>query len=200
MEASKFGLGITLWQTQTNESMKPKAFDGRFLNDTGENYSIGDLEQLAVVWSWKNSEFICTDRKYSFTPTTKHSNPWWKEADTCYTSWLDKLAHFDISVQHKAGSNLKFTDYLSSNPVEEAPEDKIYDEQNVVNALTEEAKLNLKHCRLFVGQSGNRKRTEVEQSVNGWIKQKNIREKLRKHEEKSEAQTVELSICNWSQR
>ena len=34
------------------------------------------------------------------------------------TRWLDWLAHFDIAVQHIAGSNLKFTYFLSRNPVE----------------------------------------------------------------------------------
>ena len=48
-DASKTGLGITLWQTQFNESKEPIAFGSRFLHDTGNNYSIGELELLTVV-------------------------------------------------------------------------------------------------------------------------------------------------------
>ena len=33
------------------------------------------------------------------------------------TEQIDRLAHFDIAMQHIAGSNLKFTEYLSRNPV-----------------------------------------------------------------------------------
>ena len=49
-DASRIGLGITLWQTQADGELKPVAFGGRFLNDSEKNYSIGELELLAVVW------------------------------------------------------------------------------------------------------------------------------------------------------
>ena len=69
------------------------------------------------------------------------------------TRWLDRLAHFDISVQHIAGSNLKFTDFLSRNPVEGATTENMYDEQYVINIFTEQAELNLKYGRIFTNQS-----------------------------------------------
>ena len=49
-DASKTGLSITLWQKQDNGAIKPIAFGSRYLNDTEKNYSIGELELLAVVW------------------------------------------------------------------------------------------------------------------------------------------------------
>ena len=49
-DASKTGLGITLWQKQADGELKPMAFGGRFLNDSEKNYSIGELEISAVVW------------------------------------------------------------------------------------------------------------------------------------------------------
>ena len=52
-----------------------------------------------------------------------------------------------------AGSNLKFTDYLSRNPVGGAIPEELYEEEYVINILTEHAKLNLKHGRLFADQS-----------------------------------------------
>ena len=43
-----------------------------------------------------------------------------------------------MSLQHIAGSNLKFTDYLSRNPVGGATPEEIYDEEYVINILTED--------------------------------------------------------------
>ena len=69
------------------------------------------------------------------------------------TRWLDRLAHFDIAIQHIAGSNLKFTDFLSRNPVENASNEDVYDEQYVINILSEQAELNAKYGTLFADQS-----------------------------------------------
>ena len=81
------------------------------------------------------------------------------------TRWLDRLAHFDIAVQHNAGRNLKFTNYLSRNPVKGAPTDSKYDEENVINILIEHAKLNAKYGSLFDSQSENSKQdTEIKQN------------------------------------
>ena len=76
-----------------------------------------------------------------------------KQYSARLTRWLDRLAHFDISVQHIAGSNLKFTDFLSRNPVEGATTENMYDEQYVINILTEQAELNSKYGRIFTNKS-----------------------------------------------
>ena len=75
--------------------------------------------------------------------------------------WLDRLAHFDISMQHIAGSNLKFTDFLSRNPVEGASTENKYDEQSVINILTEEAELNSIYERIFTSQSQQTPNSEM---------------------------------------
>ena len=49
-DASKTGLGITLWQKQNNGKIKPMAFGSIYLNNIEKNYSIDELELLAVVW------------------------------------------------------------------------------------------------------------------------------------------------------
>ena len=36
------------------------------------------------------------------------------------TRWLDRLAHFDININHIAGKHLALTDYLSRHPIHEA--------------------------------------------------------------------------------
>ena len=81
------------------------------------------------------------------------------------TRLLDRLAHFDIAVQHFPGKNLKFTDYLSRNPVERAPTESKYDEEYVINILTVHAKMNAKYGSLFDSQSENSKQnTEIKQN------------------------------------
>ena len=49
-DASKTVLGITLWQKQDDGNITPIAYGSRYLNNTEKNYSIGELELLAVVW------------------------------------------------------------------------------------------------------------------------------------------------------
>ena len=75
--------------------------------------------------------------------------------------WLDRLAHFDISIQHIVGSNLKFTDFLSRNPVEGATTENMYDEQYVINILTEQAELNPKYGRVFTNQLQRTQNTKI---------------------------------------
>ena len=61
------------------------------------------------------------------------------------TRLLDRFAHFDIAIQHIAGSYLKCTDFLSRNPVENATTEDVYDEQYVFNILSAQVNLNIKY-------------------------------------------------------
>ena len=72
------------------------------------------------------------------------------------TRGLDRLALFDIAIQH-AGSNLNFTDYLSRNPVGGATPEDNYDEEYVFNILSEQARRNLKYGQLLADQSNDSK-------------------------------------------
>ena len=122
-DASKTGLGITLWQKQDDGEIKPIAFGSRYLNDTEKNYSIGELELLAVVWGLEKFRFYLYGKKIFLYTDHQAMEPLIKRNRSNHhysarlTRWLDRLAHFDIAVQHIAGKNLKFTDYLSRNPV-----------------------------------------------------------------------------------
>ena len=108
------------------------------MNETEKKYSIGELEFLAVIWGLEKFRW-----------------------------WLDRLTHFDISIQHIAGSNLKFTDYLSRNTVGGATPEENYEEEYVINILFEHAKLNLKHGRLFTDQAKHDKiKTEIRGDAN----------------------------------
>ena len=48
-EASRTGLGRTLWKNQNDDTFRRIAFAGRYLNDAEKSYSIGQLKLLAVV-------------------------------------------------------------------------------------------------------------------------------------------------------
>ena len=48
---------------------------------------------------------------------------------------------------------MKFTDFLSRNPVEGTATENVYYEQYVINILTEQAELNLKYSRISTNQS-----------------------------------------------
>ena len=168
-DASKTGLGITLWQKQDDANIKPIAYGSRYLNDTEKNYSIGELELLAVVWGLEKFRFHLYGKKvYLYTdhqalePLIKR-NRCNKQYSARLTRWLDRLARFDIAIQHISGSNLKFTDYLSRNPVKGATPENNYDEEYVNNILSEQAKLTAKYGQLFGDQSDTSKRvTETE--------------------------------------
>ena len=167
-DASTTGLGITLWQKQDDGNTKPIAYGSRYLNETEKKYSIGELELLAVVWGLEKYRIYLYGKKvYLYTdhqalePLIKR-NRCNKQYSARLTRWLDRLTHFDISIQHIAGSNLKFTDYLSRNPVEGATPEENYEEEYVINILPQHAKLNLKHGRLFADQSKHDKsKTEI---------------------------------------
>ena len=88
-----------------------------------------------------------------------------KQYSARLTRWLDRLAHFDISIQRIARSNLKFTDYLSRNPVGGATPEDNYDEENVSNILSEQASLYLKYGQLFADRSNHSK--HVTETNNG---------------------------------
>ena len=53
-DASRTGLEITLWRRQSVDALRPTAVANRYLNDAEKNYSIGELELLAVVWGLVN--------------------------------------------------------------------------------------------------------------------------------------------------
>ena len=192
-DASKTGLGITLSQRQADGELKPIAFGSRFLNDSEKNYSIGELELLAVVWGLEKFRFYLYGKKVclytdhqALEPLIKR-NRCNKQYSARLTRWLDRLAHFDISIQHIAGGNLKFTDFLSRNPVEGAATENVYDEQYVINILTEQAELNLKYGRIFTNQSQRTTNNEItrERKPNNQLEtKKNIREETTREQNK----------------
>ena len=102
MDASKTGLGITLWQKQDSGDMKPIAFGSRYLNDTEKNYSIGELELLALVWVLEKFRFHFYGKKVLLYTDHQALEPLIKrnrsnqQYSARLTRWLDRLAHFTL--------------------------------------------------------------------------------------------------------
>ena len=73
-------------------------------------------------WQWRleKFQFYLYGKKVFFNTDHKAvDHRCNKEYSTKQKRWSDHLAQFDIAIQHIAGSNLKFSDYLSQNPVGE---------------------------------------------------------------------------------
>ena len=86
------------------------AFGSRYLNDREKNHSIGELKLPAVVLGLENFRFYLYGKEVhlytghqALEPLTK-CNRKNQQYTARLTRWLDRLAHFDIAVQHTAGS------------------------------------------------------------------------------------------------
>ena len=90
---------------------------------------------------------------------------------------MDRLAHFDIAVQHIAGSN--FIDFRSRNSIGGDAIEDDYDEEYVIHILTEHAALNAKYGSLFDSQSNlGTEETENERKHNEKFLEGRIQSKI----------------------
>ena len=140
-DASKHGLGAILWQTQPDGIRKPIQYASRYLNDAEKRYSTNELELLAVVWGLEHFRFYIYGKPVKLYSDHSALEPLLRRnrANKTYsarlTRWIDRIAHFDVSVNHIAGEEIKLTDYLSRHPTYEAETETNYDEEYVINAL-----------------------------------------------------------------
>ena len=73
---------------------------------------------------------------------------------------LDRLNHFDISLNRSAGKEIKFTDYVSRNPLEKKTKSEgNYEEVILVNAIAQLATVSARIGRIF-------NQSQVENTVN----------------------------------
>ena len=154
-DACGTGLGIALWQKQSNGDLKPIAFASRYLNDAEKKYSVGELELLAVVWGLERFRFhlygkqvqLFSDHQ-ALEPLLK-KNKSNKQYSAQLTRWLDILNHFDITLKYTAGKEIKFTDFISRNPTEIVEPEENYEEEFVINAIAQLATANYRIGRIF---------------------------------------------------
>ena len=128
-DASKFGLGTILSQYQDDQKLHPVAYASRSISTTEANYTITDLETLAVVWAVTHFRYylyghdvtIITDHTAvkatlgAPSLTGKHVR-WWSKV---YGSGIKQ-----INIIHHAGKRNLHADCLSRQPVMPAPPDE----------------------------------------------------------------------------
>ena len=120
-DASVKGLGAVLSQEQEHKRLHPIAYASRALSPAEKNYSITELETLAVVWAaqrfhaylYNHDVLILTDhsavKAILGTPSLsgKHAR-WWTK--------LHGAGFQKIEIRHRAGRENLRADALSRNP------------------------------------------------------------------------------------
>ena len=123
-DESKQGLGAVLQQQCEENEWKPISYPSRVLTELKANYSIIELELLAVVWSVEHFKKygygvpfgIVSDHKA--LQSVLKSNKDNKTYSSRLTRWVDRLSPFDFSIVHTPGRTLGMVDYLSRHPSE----------------------------------------------------------------------------------
>lgn len=120
-DASIEGLGAILSQYQQDGLLHPVSYASRALSPAEKNYSITELETLAVVWAMSHFQFylyghsvtVYTDHSAVTailncpTPTGKHAR-WWLRV---YAQGIR-----DVKIIHRSGRSNANADALSRNP------------------------------------------------------------------------------------
>ena len=121
-DASKTGLGAVLQQQEDEIGWRPIHFASRFLTPLEENYSINELEILAVVWAiepFKNYLYgikFQVVSEHKTLATVLKGNKINKTYSSRLTRWVDRLLPFDFEIFHALGRTIGIADYLSRHP------------------------------------------------------------------------------------
>ena len=108
-----------------------------------EKNAINELERPPVVWGLEHDRFYLYGKQV--TLKTDHQalqpllrkNRAHKQYSARLTRWIDRLSHFDVSVQYCAGKHMNLTDYLSRNPVGKPENEDEYEEEYAINCIEE---------------------------------------------------------------
>ena len=134
--------------------LKPIAFASRYLSDAEKKYSIGELEFLALVQGLRKLRFYLYGKQMQLFSDHQALEPLLKRNKTNkqysarLTRWLDRLNHFDISLKHTAGKEIKFTDFVGRNSTENSEPEENYEEEFVI-AIAQLATVNTRIGRIF---------------------------------------------------
>ena len=143
-------LGITLWRKQNDNTIGPMAFASKYLNDPDKIDSFGELELLAVVLGIQKFRFYLYGevaylyRNHQALEPLFERNRAYRQYNTRLVRLLVRVARFIISKDYTARKKMKFTDYLSRKPIQEASTEELYQKEDVIINLSELSKLKNK--------------------------------------------------------
>ncbi len=114
-DASKIGLGAILCQTDEMNKEHVIAYASRTINKHERNYSITELECLAVVWAIQYFKVYIYGRK--FLVYTDHKALKWlldlPEPSGRLARWVIKLQEHDMEIKYRVGKENSDADALS---------------------------------------------------------------------------------------
>lgn len=117
-DASKKGIGAVLKQKTDNGALKPVAYFSKALQDYQKNYSVPELECLAIVEALDNWKHYVSGRKVIIH--SDHAGLRWlhkvKFNNSRLSRWSVALSRYDYEIIHEPGRQNFEADQLSRNP------------------------------------------------------------------------------------
>ncbi|GFX22823.1 retrovirus-related Pol polyprotein from transposon 17.6 [Trichonephila clavipes] len=117
--ASKTAISCILKQQKPNGNQHPIAFHSRRLRNYEINYTITELECLAIIDSL--DKFYCYLHGSHFTVHTDHNALVWlknfKNPTGRLFRWSLKVSMYDFDIKYKKGSTNVEADMLTRNPI-----------------------------------------------------------------------------------
>jgi hypothetical protein len=182
--ASKQGIAVILCQRDMNTDISmPISFASRSLSPAEKNYSVQELEALAVYWGIKKFRAYLECRK--FTVFSDHSSLQWflrtkEERQGRLARWAIELQQFDFDVIYVKGQTNVVADHLSRHPLpsisqlhadENVNWSKLQSSDSSLDAIREKAATG--SSRSFVTDTeGVLYRRSLDQRTNQWIQLK----------------------------
>lgn len=126
-DASSYGLGAVLQQTQSDGSLRPIAYVSRALTKTEQRYAQIEKEALAVTWACERFQDYLLGTKFKAETDHKPLVPLLssKPHDSVpvrVQRFRLRLMRFDFTISHVPGKELNTADALSRAPVAEMEE------------------------------------------------------------------------------
>ena len=109
---------------QKDKTLEPICFASKLLNEAEKENAINELELLAVVCALEHFRLYLYGKEVTLKTVHQalqevlRKNRAHEQYSARLTRWIDRLSHFDVSVQYCAGKHMNLTNFLPNrNPV-----------------------------------------------------------------------------------